>query len=55
VPLQLVAWLLRGIVFEYLALTALCAYLTQYRYYLHSLEAVRVPDTATDVTGPHLA
>jgi len=55
VPLQLGAWLLRGIVFEYLALTALGAYLTQYRYYLHSLEAVRVPDTATDVTGPHLA
>jgi hypothetical protein len=55
VPLQLGAWLLRGIVFEYLALTALGAYLTQYRYYLHSLEAVRVPETATDVTGPHLA
>lgn len=55
VPLQLGAWLLRGIAFEYLALTALGAYLTQYRYYLHSLAAVRVPDAATDVTGPHLA
>ena len=31
VPLQLGAWLLRGVVFEYLALTALGAYLTQYR------------------------
>jgi hypothetical protein len=55
VPLQLGAWLLRGIAFEYLALTALGAYLTQYRYYLHSVAAVRVPDAATDVTGPHLA
>ena len=55
VPLQLGAWLLRGVVFEYLALTALGAYLTQYRYYLHSLATVRVPETATDVTGPHLA
>ena len=55
VPLQLAAWLLRGIAFEYLALTALGAYLTQYRYYLHSLATLRVQDTAADVTGPHLA
>lgn len=34
VPLQVAAWLLRGFVFQYLALTALGAYLTQYRYYL---------------------
>lgn len=33
VPLQLAAWLLRGIVFEYLALAALGAYLSQYRWY----------------------
>lgn len=45
VPLQVAAWLLRGFVFEYLALTAFGAYLTQYRYYLHSLAAVRVPRT----------
>src|SRR4029078_7698692 len=32
VPLQLAAWMLRGIAFEYLALTALRASLTQYRY-----------------------
>lgn len=31
-PMQLAAWLLRGFVFQYLALTALGAYLTQYRY-----------------------
>jgi hypothetical protein len=36
VPLQFAAWLLRGIVFEYLALTALTAYLTQYRYFAHA-------------------
>ena len=33
-PLQVAAWLLRGFVFQYLALTALGAYLTQYRHYL---------------------
>jgi hypothetical protein len=55
VPLQLAAWLLRGIAFEYLALTALGAYLTQYRYYLNSLATLRVPETATDVSGPRLA
>ncbi len=35
-PLQVAAWLLRGFVFQYLALTALGAYLTQYRHYLHA-------------------
>jgi hypothetical protein len=55
VPLQLAAWLVRGIAFEYLALTALGAYLTQYRYYLHSLATVRVAGTAADVPGPRLA
>lgn len=55
VPLQFAAWLLRGIAFEYLALTALGAYLTQYRYYLHSFATLRAHDAATDVTGPRLA
>ena len=32
-PLQIAAWLVRGFVFQYLALTALCAYLTHYRRY----------------------
>ena len=32
-PLQVAAWLLRGFVFQYLALAALGAYLTQYRHY----------------------
>ena len=55
VPLQLGAWLLRGVLFEYLGLTALGAYLTQYRYYQHSLVTVHAPEPATDVTGPRLA
>ncbi len=33
VPLQLAAWLVRGFLFEYLALTALGAYVAQYRTY----------------------
>ena len=32
VPLQVTGWLVRGFVFQYLALTALSAYLTYYRY-----------------------
>ncbi len=55
VPLQLAAWLLRGVVFEFLALSALGAYLTQYRYYLHSHATVRVQDAASDVAGPGIA
>jgi hypothetical protein len=42
-------------VFEFLALAALGAYLTQYRYYLHSHATVRVRETASDVTGPGIA
>lgn len=30
-PLQILAWLLRGVVFQYLGLTAVCAYLQLYR------------------------
>ena len=40
-PLQLAAWLIRGIVFEYLALAALGAYLSHYRWY-HSSSDIRV-------------
>jgi hypothetical protein len=32
-PLQLAAWLLRGLIFEYIGLTALGAYLTRYRHF----------------------
>jgi hypothetical protein len=38
-PLQLAAWLLRGIVFEYLALAALGAYLSHYRWYHRGVDA----------------
>jgi hypothetical protein len=37
-PLQLAAWLIRGIVFEYLALAALGAYLSHYRWY-HTVQS----------------
>lgn len=40
-PLQFAAWLVRGIVFEYLALAALGAYLSHYRWY-HSASDIRV-------------
>jgi hypothetical protein len=43
-PLQIAAWLLRGIVFQYLALTALGAYLTQYRHYLGGSAFAAVQD-----------
>jgi hypothetical protein len=38
-PLQLAAWLVRGIVFEYLALAALGAYLSHYRWYHRGADA----------------
>jgi hypothetical protein len=44
-PLQIAAWLVRGFVFQYLALTALGAYLTQYRHYLGGATLTAVPDT----------
>jgi len=34
-PLQLLAWLFRGIVFQYIGLSALGAYLHLYREYTH--------------------
>jgi hypothetical protein len=40
-PLQVAAWLMRGFVFQYLALTALGAYLAQYRLYAQSQGAGR--------------
>ncbi|MEO8077805.1 MAG: hypothetical protein ABI818_15880 [Acidobacteriota bacterium] len=55
VPLAVAAWLLRGFVFEYLALTALGAYLTQYRYYLNTLAAMERQAPAPDLTEQRLA
>jgi hypothetical protein len=34
VPLQLAAWLVRGVVFQWMGLTALCAYQAQYRRFV---------------------
>jgi hypothetical protein len=42
-PLQIAAWLLRGMVFQYLALAALGAYLTEYRYYRRGTALTAVP------------
>lgn len=55
VPLQVAAWLLRGFVFEYLALTAFGAYLTQYRYYLQSLADRRQAAPAPPVQTGEIA
>jgi hypothetical protein len=46
IPLQVAAWLLRGFVFEYLALTALGAYLTQYRHYSRGQGAAPVREAS---------
>jgi hypothetical protein len=42
-PLQLLAWLLRGVVFQYIGLTSIGAYLTLYRSYSAALAAGRLP------------
>lgn len=49
VPLQVAAWLMRGFVFQYLALTALGGYLAQYRLYAENPGALR----AFKVAQPH--
>lgn len=46
VPLQVAAWLVRGFVFQYLALTALGAYLAHYRHYARGPAAAPAGDTA---------
>ena len=46
-PLQIAAWLVRGFVFQYLALTALGAYLTHYRQHVKR----RTPQNAPHVFG----
>ena len=43
VPLQFAAWFLRGVVFQYLALTALGGYLAQYRLYARGTDAAARP------------
>lgn len=53
-PLQLAAWLVRGIVFEYLALAALGAYLSHYRWY-HRGARPDVQPPLREVPGVRLA
>jgi hypothetical protein len=48
VPLQVAGWLLRGFVFQYLALTALSAYLTYYRH--HQRGGVQPPAHLVDAS-----
>jgi hypothetical protein len=54
-PLQIAAWLVRGFVFQYLALTALCAYLMQYRHHMSASAApgaFRVSEELPDQAFP---
>src|SRR5262249_32495164 len=53
-PLQLVALVLRGLVFEYIGLTSLGAYVTLYRRYLAARAGAprRAPVTTTPVQHP---
>ena len=51
VPLQVAAWLMRGFVFQYLALTALGGYLAQYRLYARNTNAVHT----LRVAHPHIS
>lgn len=47
VPLQIAAWLFRGVLLQYVALTALSAYQTQYRRYSDLRFPVAAPAAAT--------
>ena len=53
-PLQLLAWLLRVIVFQYIALSAIGAYLTLYRGYMDASPARRAAEAfgAIGAAGP---
>jgi hypothetical protein len=53
VPLQFAAWLMRGVVFQYLALTALGGYLAQYR--LYSRGATPLRGITPDLSGQRSA
>ena len=57
-PLQIAAWLVRGFIFQYLALAALGAYLTHYRHYAAGGAASGVPRaivSAQELPGQRLA
>jgi hypothetical protein len=50
-PLQLLAWLFRGLVFQYFGLSALCAYVTVYRRYTAAPAALDPAVTVADACG----
>jgi hypothetical protein len=50
-PLQIGAWFVRGFAFQYLSLTALCAYLTQYRHYREGPSAMHDDNVEDAVRG----
>ncbi len=43
VPLQIAAWVVRGVIFQYLSLAALAAYQTQYRRFAERYDAPAAP------------
>jgi len=51
-PLQLLAWLLRGLVFQYLGLAAVGAYLTLYRRFIRPATEVRAAGAYGHAWGP---
>ncbi len=56
-PLQLLAWILRGVVFQFVALTALVAYLRVYRISRDPMAADHITDSADpriDSNGAHV-
>ncbi|MGH9371597.1 MAG: hypothetical protein ACRD15_08720 [Vicinamibacterales bacterium] len=53
-PLQIAAWLVRGFVFQYLALTALSAYLTHYRHYVRAASTSDAFEAPGQISGEAL-
>ncbi|HEY6362499.1 MAG TPA: hypothetical protein VIX63_15405 [Vicinamibacterales bacterium] len=52
-PLQLMAWLLRALVFQYIGLTSIGAYLTLYRRFAGDFAEDRIHDRLRHVPVPH--
>lgn len=52
-PMQLVAWLLRGLLFQYLGLTSAGAYLKLYRAFTGDVVEGRLPPTRVRATARH--
>jgi hypothetical protein len=52
-PLQLLAWLLRALVFQYIGLTSIGAYLTLYRRFAGDFAEDRIHDQLRPVPVPH--